>query len=79
LNVRRVGPIALASIALVSSSACSRTYHPEYHPETSYSYVQSTTYVKNAIYAAPTPTGSVSSPGAVVIYGSFSGNIYLEH
>jgi hypothetical protein len=28
-------------------AACSRTYHPEYHPETSYSYVQNVTYAEH--------------------------------
>ena len=83
----------LASLTL---TACSREYHPEYHPETSYTYAQSVTYVKNGIFAAPgrvkdnepltlpdastspeVPRGHVTSSGAVVIYGDFSGNIYL--
>jgi hypothetical protein len=33
-------------------AACSRTYHPDYHPETSYTYVEHATYVQNAIFAA---------------------------
>jgi TPR repeat protein len=31
-------------VACVASSACVQTYHPEYHPEVRYSYVQNITY-----------------------------------
>ncbi len=81
-------------------AGCSRTYHPEYHPVTSYTYAQSATYVQTAIYARgggsvlpehgrgerfegtgealdAASAAEVSSPGGVVIYGNFSGNIYL--
>ena len=87
--MRRAAYVLATPILL---AGCSRTYHPEYHPETSYSYVQSATYVKTAIFAsggatagepAPKrtgqadPRGTVSSPGEVIIYGDFTGNIYL--
>jgi hypothetical protein len=85
---RAVSMIAAAPLLL---GACARTYHPEYHPETSYSYVANATYVQNAIFAGgpsppgrarpsakeSDPTGTVTSPGGVVIYGDFNGSIYL--
>ena len=89
--VRRAASLIAASLLV---AACSRTYHPDYHPETSYTYAQNVTYVKNGIFAphepatedslpAPdasagaSPHGRVTSSGAVVIYGDFSGNIYV--
>lgn len=84
---RAISVIAAAPLLL---GGCVRTYHPEYHPETSYSYVANATYVQNAIFAGTAsperarprtketdPTGTVTSPGGVIIYGDFSGNIYL--
>jgi hypothetical protein len=89
--VRRAAFMIVASLFV---AACSRTYHPDYHPETSYTYAQNVTYVKNGIFAprgapeeapsAPdasageaTPHGRLTSSGAVVIYGDFTGNVYV--
>jgi hypothetical protein len=87
--VRRAASVIALSVFV---AACSRTYHPDFHPETSYTYAQSVTYVKNGIFAprgapdeAPpdasageaAPHGHVTSSGAVVIYGDFTGNVYV--
>ena len=82
--------LSLIATAPLLLGACVRTYHPEYHPETSYSYVANATYVQNAVFAGTPspervragtkktdPAGTVTSPGGVIIYGDFTGNIYL--
>jgi hypothetical protein len=82
--------IALGLVcAAAALPACSRTYHPDFHPESSYSYVQNVTYAQNAYVvtprhpaqeARPPPSpvrGDVSSPGGMVIYGDFYGSVYL--
>jgi hypothetical protein len=43
----RFVPLLVTTLVL---GACSRQYHPEYHPETSYSYVQNVTYAQNVSY-----------------------------
>ncbi len=39
-------------LAALGLTACASTYHPDYHPESRYSYVQNVTYAQNA-YVLP--------------------------
>jgi hypothetical protein len=48
----RVGPVLLVSLGL---GACTSTYHPEYHPESSYKYVQNVVYAQNLVVRPPDP------------------------
>ena len=45
----RLVAFALAPLLI---AGCARTYHPEYHPETSYTYAQTITNVQNTIYGS---------------------------
>jgi hypothetical protein len=49
---------ALACLALLSLGGCVTEYHPEYHPETSYSYVQNIV----TVVVPPLPEGAHSPP-----------------
>jgi hypothetical protein len=54
--VRRLVLVLASSMALV---ACSTTYHPEYHPESSYKYVQNVLYAQNVV-VRPEPSGETA-------------------
>ena len=58
-----LGRSVSALAALAALAGCSRSYHPEYHPETSYSYVQNVTYAQNAWYLGDgAPAATDASP-----------------
>jgi hypothetical protein len=54
--VRRLALCLALPLAL---PACSRSFHPEYHPVAAYSYVQNVTYAHNVSYGAPDAEGHV--------------------
>lgn len=59
----RLPALAIAILAGATASACANEYHPEYHPVSTYSYVQNVTYARDIVNVqrAPRP-----SPGASV-------------
>lgn len=73
------GALALCSAA--SGLGCVHEYHPEYHPETSYSYVQNVVTVVSApprvdapsvaLVAAPPPVGASRAFPVAVAHKSF--------
>jgi hypothetical protein len=57
-------PVVSASLALV---ACSRSFHPEYHPQTATTYVQNVVYAHNVAYGASGELSTAASPEGVAI------------
>jgi hypothetical protein len=43
------------AIGCLASAACYRSYHPEYHPESSVSYVQNVVYTQKVVVEPPEP------------------------
>ena len=59
--VRRRPPLSLLALAASlapSLGACTSTYHPEYHPESSYKYVQNVVYAQNLVVKPQDPKTS---------------------
>ena len=56
--------VVTASLALV---ACSRSFHPEYHPQTATTFVQNVVYAHNVAYGRSGEMGEVSPTQGVAI------------
>ncbi len=55
----------VSGLALIALSACTETYHPEYHPVSVSTFSQNVAYPVNVQSGAPAP--NLATPGVVIV------------